>query len=145
PRDEWRPGMTPERLLEELDRAAQAPRLAKVRVPPIRSRIGMLAPGSKRPLGVAVSGPSAQPIEQVAQAVEAQARQVPGVTSALAERLVGGAYLDVQIDRRAAARFGLNIADVQALVAGVVGGRTIGEVVEGQARFPISLRYPRAW
>lgn len=145
PRDEWRPGMTPERLLEELDRAVQVPGLANVWVPPIRNRIDMLATGIKSPLGIKVSGPSLQLIEQVAQAVEAQARQVPGVTSALAERLVGGAYLDVQIDRRAAARFGLNIADVQALVAGVVGGRTIGEVVEGQARFPISLRYPRAW
>ncbi len=143
PRDQWRAGMTPERLVEELDRAVKVPGLANIWVPPIRNRIDMLATGIKSPIGVKVSGSDLAEIDRVARAVEGVAKKVPGVTSALAERLTGGRYIDVDIDRAAAARYGLNIADVQAIVAGAIGGETVGQTVEGLARYPISVRYPR--
>ncbi|MDO9223353.1 MAG: efflux RND transporter permease subunit [Caulobacter sp.] len=143
PRDQWRPGMTPERLVEELDRAVQVPGLTNVWVPPIRNRIDMLATGIKSPIGVKVSGADLAELDRIAHDVEAVARRIPGVSSALAERLTGGRYVDVDIDRAAAARFGLNIADVQEIVAGAIGGETIGQTVEGLARYPISVRYPR--
>jgi Cu(I)/Ag(I) efflux system membrane protein CusA/SilA len=145
PMDQWRPGMTPEKIVEELDRAVQLPGLANVWIPPIRNRIDMLATGIKSPIGVKVAGSDLAAIDRVAAQVEKVAKGVPGVSSALAERLTGGRYLDVQIDRAAAARYGLNIADVQEIVAGAIGGENIGETVEGRARFPISLRYPREW
>ncbi len=143
PRGQWRPGMTPEKLVEDLDRRVKVPGLANVWVPPIRNRIDMLATGIKSPIGVKVSGADLAELDRVAHDVEAVARTVPGVSSALAERLTGGRYVDVDIDRAAAARFGLNIADVQALISGAVGGETVGETVEGLARYPISVRYPR--
>jgi Cu(I)/Ag(I) efflux system membrane protein CusA/SilA len=143
PRSEWRPGMTPEKLVEELDRVVKVPGLANVWVSPIRNRIDMLATGIKSPIGVKVSGADLSQLDRVAAQVEAVAKRTPGVSSALAERLTGGRYVDVRIDRAAAARFGLNIADVQEIVSGAVGGENIGEVVEGVARYPINVRYPR--
>jgi Cu(I)/Ag(I) efflux system membrane protein CusA/SilA len=143
PRDQWRSGMTPERLVDELDRRVKLPGLANIWVPPIRNRIDMLATGIKSPIGVKVSGSDLAELDRIAHDVETVARSVPGVSSALAERLTGGRYVDVDIDRAAAARFGLNIADVQAIVSGAIGGETIGETVEGLARYPISVRYPR--
>ncbi len=143
PRDQWRPGMTPDKLTQELDRKVQVPGLANVWVPPIRNRIDMLATGIKSPIGVKVSGSNLADLDRTAAAVEAVAKRVPGVSSALAERLTGGRYVEVDIDRAAAARFGLNIADVQSIVAGGIGGETIGQTVEGVARYPISVRYPR--
>ena len=143
PRDQWRPGMTPEKLTQALDDAVKVPGLANIWVPPIRNRIDMLATGIKSPVGVKVSGTNLHDLDQVARAIEGVAKKVPGVSSALAERLTGGRYIDVQIDRAAAARYGLNIADVQEMVSGAIGGENIGETVEGVARFPINLRYPR--
>ena len=145
PRDQWRPGMTPDKLVEELDRAVKVPGLANIWVPPIRNRIDMLATGIKSPIGVKISGSNLADIDRIAQQVEKVAKTVPGVSSALAERLTGGRYVDVDIDRAAAARYGLNIADVQSVVSGLVGGENIGETVEGLARYPINLRYPREW
>jgi Cu(I)/Ag(I) efflux system membrane protein CusA/SilA len=112
-------------------------------VPPIRNRIDMLATGIKSPIGVKVSGSDLAELDRIARAVEGAAKTVPGVSSALAERLTGGRYIDVDIDRAAAARYGLNIADVQAIVSGAIGGENVGETVEGLARYPISVRYPR--
>ncbi len=143
PRSQWRPGMTPDKLVEALDKTVQVPGLANVWVPPIRNRIDMLATGIKSPIGVKVSGTNLADLDRVAAAVEAVAKTTPGVSSALAERLTGGRYVDVDIDRAAAGRFGLNIADVQAIVSGAIGGETVGETVEGVARYPISVRYPR--
>ncbi|HDY5567768.1 TPA: efflux RND transporter permease subunit, partial [Pseudomonas aeruginosa] len=145
PRDQWRAGMTPEKLIEELDRAVKVPGLSNIWVPPIRNRIDMLATGIKSPIGVKVSGTSLVDIERITRDIEAVAKEVPGVSSALAERLTGGRYVDIQIDRLAAARYGLSIADVQAVVSGAIGGSNIGETVEGLARFPINLRYPKEW
>ena len=143
PREQWRPGMTPEKLVEELDRVVRAPGLANLWVSPIRNRIDMLATGIKSPVGVKVSGADLAEIDRVAARVAEVAKTVPGVTSALAERLTGGRYVDIDIDRQAAGRYGLNIADVQSIVSGAVGGETVGQTVEGLARYPISVRYPR--
>nr|WP_087574520.1 efflux RND transporter permease subunit [Sphingomonas sp. CDS-1] len=143
PRDQWRPGMTPDKLIEELDRTVRVPGLANIWVPPIRNRIDMLATGIKSPIGVKVSGSDLAAIDHIAREVERVAKGVPGVSSALAERLTGGRYVDVQIDRMAAARYGLSIADVQAIVAGAIGGENVGQTVEGLARYPINVRYPR--
>jgi copper/silver efflux system protein len=143
PRDQWRPGMTPARLVEELDRVVKVPGLANVWVPPIRNRIDMLSTGIKTPVGVKVSGPDLQQIDRIASAIEAAVRPVPGVTSALAERLRGGRYIDVTVDRARAARYGLAVADVQSVVASAIGGENVGEVVDGRQRFPINVRYPQ--
>ena len=143
PRDQWRPGMTTEKLIEELDRIVKVPGLANIWVPPIRNRIDMLATGIKSPVGVKVAGASLQEIDRITAEVERVVKTVPGVTSALAERLTGGRYIDVNIDRDTAARYGLNISDVQSIVSAAIGGDNIGETVEGLQRFPINLRYPR--
>ena len=143
PRDQWRPGMTPDKLIEELDRIVKIPGLTNIWIPPIRNRIDMIATGIKSPVGVKVAGASLQEIDKVTAAIERVVKQVPGVTSALAERLTGGRYLEVKIDRDRAGRYGLNIADVQGIVAVAIGGENIGETVEGLQRFPINVRYPR--
>jgi Cu(I)/Ag(I) efflux system membrane protein CusA/SilA len=143
PRAEWRPGMTPEKLVAELDRTVRVPGIANLWVPPIRNRIDMLATGIKSPLGVKVAGNDLEEIDRVAVDIERYARSLPGVVSALAERLHGGRYVDIDIDRAAAARYGLNIADVQSVVATAIGGENVGEVIAGRARFPINARYPR--
>jgi Cu(I)/Ag(I) efflux system membrane protein CusA/SilA len=143
PRSQWRTGMTPDKLVQELDNAVKVPGLTNIWVPPIRNRIDMLATGIKSPVGVKVAGMDLHEIDRIAAQIEAVVKQVPGVTSAFAERLGGGRYIDVQIDRDAAARFGLNIADVQAVVSAAIGGDDIGETVEGLRRFPINVRYPR--
>ena len=143
PRSEWRAGLTPDKLVEELDRIVKVPGLSNIWVPPIRNRIDMLATGIKSPVGVKVAGASLQEIDRITGDVERIVKTVPGVTSALAERLTGGRYIDVKIDRDAAARYGMNIADVQSIVSAAVGGDNIGETVEGLQRFPINVRYPR--
>ena len=143
PRDQWRAGMTPEKLIEELDRTVKVPGLSNIWVPPIRNRIDMLATGIKSPVGVKVAGTSLQEIDRITSEIEQVVKRVAGVSSALAERLNGGRYIDINIDRDAAARYGLNIADVQSIVAAAIGGDNIGETVEGLQRFPINVRYPR--
>ena len=143
PRDQWRPGMTPAKLIEELDRSVRVPGLTNLWVPPIRNRLDMLATGIKSPIGIKVNGSDLGVIDHVAAEIERAVKAVPGVTSALAERLTGGRYIDIDIDRPAAARVGLNVADVQSIVSAAIGGETIGETIEGRRRFPISVRYPR--
>jgi Cu(I)/Ag(I) efflux system membrane protein CusA/SilA len=143
PRSQWRPGVTPETLLAELDQVVRVPGLTNIWIPPIRNRIDMLATGIKSPLGIKVSGNDLQEIERVATEIERVVKEVPGVSSALAERVSGGRYVDVSIHRAAAARYGLSIADVQSVVSTAIGGETVGETIEGRQRFPISVRYPR--
>ncbi|WP_129414951.1 efflux RND transporter permease subunit [Pseudomonas aeruginosa] len=145
PKEEWRPGMTSEKLVVELDRVVKVPGLTNIWIPPIRNRIDMLATGIKSPIGVKVAGSDLAEIDRATQAVERVAKGIPGVSSALAERLTGGRYIDVDIDRQAAARYGMNIADVQAIVSSAIGGENVGETVEGLARYPINVRYPREW
>ncbi len=143
PREQWRAGMTPDKLVEELDRLVRVPGLANIWVPPIRNRIDMLATGIKSPVGVKVAGTDLAEIDRLTGEIERALKNVPGVSSALAERLTGGRYVDVNIRRDAAARFGLSIADVQSVITSAVGGENIGETVEGLQRFPINVRYPR--
>jgi Cu(I)/Ag(I) efflux system membrane protein CusA/SilA len=143
PRDQWRAGMTPDKLVEELDRIVKVPGLSNIWVPPIRNRIDMLATGIKSPVGVKVAGTNLGELDRITAEIERVLKPVPGVTSVFAERLSGGRYIDVKIDRDAAARYGLNIADVQGIVAAAIGGDNIGETVEGLQRFPINVRYPR--
>ena len=143
PKSAWRNGMTQAKLIDELDQTVRVPGLANFWIPPIRNRIDMLATGIKSPIGIKVSGSNLDEIDQIARQIEAVAKTVPGISSALAERLSGGRYIDVSINRAAAARYGLNVADVQAVVSGAIGGDAVGQTVEGLARYPISLRYPR--
>ena len=143
PRDQWRAGMTQDKLVDELDRIVKVPGLANIWVPPIRNRIDMLATGIKSPVGVKVAGADLATIDRLTGEIEKAIKDVPGVSSALAERLTGGRYVDVTIHRDAAARFGMNIADVQSVITSAVGGDNIGEVVDGLQRFPINMRYPR--
>jgi Cu(I)/Ag(I) efflux system membrane protein CusA/SilA len=143
PREQWRAGMTPEKLVEELDRVVRVPGLANVWVPPIRNRIDMLATGIKSPVGIKVAGPDLATIDRLTAQIESAVKRVPGVSSALAERLTGGRYVDVAVDRLAAARYGLSVADVQAVVSTAIGGDNVGEVVQGRERYPINVRYPR--
>ncbi|MES2037817.1 MAG: efflux RND transporter permease subunit [Pseudomonadota bacterium] len=143
PRDQWRAGMTPAKLLEELDRSVKVPGLSNIWVSPIRNRIDMLATGIKSPVGIKVAGADLKEIDKITSEIERVVKSVPGVSSALAERLNGGRYIDVDINRDLAARYDLNIADVQSIIAAAIGGDNIGETVEGLQRFPINLRYPR--
>jgi Cu(I)/Ag(I) efflux system membrane protein CusA/SilA len=143
PRSQWRKGMTPDKLVQELDSRVKVAGLTNVWVPPIRNRLDMLATGIKSPIGVKVSGADLAQIDGIAHQIEAVAKIVPGVSSAFAERLTGGRYIDVNIDRASAARYGLNIADVQDIVSGAIGGEEVGQTVEGLARYPINVRYPR--
>jgi Cu(I)/Ag(I) efflux system membrane protein CusA/SilA len=143
PKEQWRAGMTPDKLVEVLDQAVKVPGLSNVWVPPIRNRIDMLATGIKSPVGIKVAGAELATIDALTTQIEAVVRNVPGVSSALAERLTGGRYIDVDVDRLAAARHGLSVADVQAVVSTAIGGDNIGEVIQGRERYPINVRYPR--
>ncbi len=143
PRDQWRPGMTPDKLVDELDKTVSIPGIANVWVPPIRNRLDMLATGIKSPVGIKVNGNNIADIERVAQHIEQVVKTVPGVTSALAERLAGGRYVDIRINRQQAARYGVSVKELQSLVSTLVGGENVGEVLQGRERFPINIRYPR--
>lgn len=143
PKETWRTGMTTDKLVDELDKIVRVPGLTNIWVPPIRNRLDMLATGIKSPVGVKVLGPELATIDRLTGEIERSLKNVSGVSSAFAERLTGGRYVDVDINRDAAARYGLNINDVQAIIASAVGGINIGETVEGLQRFPINVRYPR--
>ena len=145
PQEEWRAGMTSEKLVEELDRVVKVPGLSNVWIPPIRNRIDMLATGIKSPVGVKVAGANLQEIDRIAGQVEAIVKTVSGVTSALAERLTGGRYIEVTPDRVAAGRYGLQVADIHSVVASAIGGENVGETIENRQRFPINVRYPREY
>ncbi|HKS34271.1 MAG TPA: efflux RND transporter permease subunit [Enterobacteriaceae bacterium] len=144
PREQWRPGMTPEKLVEELDKTVSLPGIANVWVPPIRNRLDMLSTGIKSPVGIKVNGNNLADIEEVARQIERVVKNIPGVTSALAERLSGGRYVDIRIDRLRAARYGVTVQELQSLVATLVGGDNIGQTIEGRERYPINIRYPQA-
>jgi Cu(I)/Ag(I) efflux system membrane protein CusA/SilA len=143
PRSEWRAGMTTAKLIEEMDAALRIPGMANVWVQPIRNRIDMLATGIKSPVGIKIAGADLHEIERVGAAIEAVLKEVPGTASVFAERVSGGRYIEVRPDRMAAARYGLSIEDVQRIVSVAIGGENVGETVEGLARFPINVRYPR--
>ena len=143
PKSEWREGMTTEKLIEELDARVKVPGLANVWVQPIRNRIDMLATGIKSPVGIKISGGDLAILEKLGHEVEQAVKAVSGASSVIADRVTGGRYVDVKIDRLAAARYGLSIEDVQQLIASGIGGENVGQVLDGRARFPINVRFPR--
>lgn len=143
PKSEWRSGLTTEKLIEEMDAALKLPGMGNVWVQPIRNRIDMLATGIKSPLGIKIAGPDLEVIQNIGNRIEAVLKQIPGTASAFSERVSGGRYIEIWPDRLTAARYGLNIDDVQRIVSVAIGGENIGETVEGLQRFPINVRYPR--
>ena len=143
PRDEWREGMTPERLREELDKAVQYTGLTNAWVMPIKTRIDMLATGIKTPVGIKVAGPDLEVIEDIGRQLERVLENVPGTASVYSERVAGGRYVDVDIDRQRAARFGLNVDDIQDIIRSAVGGMNVTQTVEGLERYPVNVRYPQ--
>ncbi len=143
PRDAWRPGMTQERLVAAMDSAVRMPGVTNAWTMPIKGRIDMLATGIRTPVGIKVFGPDLGELERIGREVERAVQMVPGTRSAFAERAVSGYYLDIDIDRQAAARHGLNVGDVQAVIATAIGGMTITQTVEGRQRFGVRVRYPQ--
>jgi len=143
PRNEWRDGMTPESLRAEFDRIVKFPGLTNAWVMPIKTRIDMLATGIKTPVGIKVAGPDLSVIERIGKDLEVALADVPGTASVYSERVAGGRYADVDIDRKRAARFGLNINDVQDIVRTAVGGMNVTQTVEGLERYPVNIRYPQ--
>ncbi|MBU0654119.1 MAG: efflux RND transporter permease subunit [Gammaproteobacteria bacterium] len=143
PKSEWREGMTLEKLIAELDKTVKFPGLTNAWVQPIKTRIDMLATGIKTPVGVKVSGPDLKQIEQIGGQLESVLKSVEGTASVISERVSGGRYIDITPNREAAARYGLNIADIQTLISSAVGGTNVTQTVEGLERYPVNLRYPR--
>ena len=145
PEADWRPGMTMEKIRDELDRAVQVPGVTNVWIQPIKNRIDMLATGIKTPVGVKISGTDLNVIGQIGIAVENAVRDIDGTASAYAERPVGGRFIEIDVNRDAAARHMMSVRDVQDVVQTAIGGMQVSEAVEGLERFPINLRYPQAW
>ncbi len=143
PREEWRDGMTPEKLRAELDRVVRYTGLTNAWVMPIKTRIDMLATGIKTPVGIKVAGPDLEVIERIGQDLERVLADVPGTASVYSERVAGGRYVNVDIDRNRASRLGLNINDVQDVVRSAVGGMNVTQTVEGLERYPVNVRYPQ--
>jgi len=143
PREEWREGMTPQKLRAELDQAVKYTGLPNVWVMPIKTRIDMLATGIKTPVGIKVAGPDLKVIERIGQDLERVLENVDGTASVYSERVAGGRYVDIQIDRKRASRFGLNIADIQDVVQSAVGGMNVTQTVEGLESYPVNIRYPQ--
>ena len=143
PREQWREGVTTESLKKELDRLVQLPGLTNAWVMPIKTRIDMLATGIKTPVGIKVAGPDLGVIQEIGQQLEILLKDVPGTASVYSERVAGGRYIKVDIRREKAARYGLNVADIQQVVATAIGGMNVAQTVEGLERYPINLRYPQ--
>ncbi|MDR1976714.1 MAG: efflux RND transporter permease subunit [Campylobacteraceae bacterium] len=145
PQKEWRDGMDIDKIIKELDERVRFPGVANLWVFPIRSRIDMLSTGVKSPIGVKISGTDLEEIDKIAVQIQDISKRVDGVTSALAEKLVGGRYIDIDIKRESAARYGMNIEDVQLFVSSAIGGEIVAKSVEGVARYPINIRYPQSY
>ncbi len=143
PESEWRPGMTTDKLIQEMDRALQFPGVSNAWTMPIKARTDMLATGIRTPVGIKVIGQDLKVIERLAREIEAVVRSVPGTSSAFAERIMGGYYLDIEPNRPELARYGLMIGDVQQVVASALGAETVTTTVEGRERYSVSVRYPR--
>jgi Cu(I)/Ag(I) efflux system membrane protein CusA/SilA len=143
PREEWRPGLTVEQLVAELDAKVRVPGVTNAWTMPIKTRIDMLSTGIKTPVGIKLAGPDLEVLQQLGRRVEAILREEPGTLSVYAERVAGGNYLDFDIDRREIARYGLNIADVQEVIQSAIGGMNVTWTVEGLERYPVNLRYSR--
>lgn len=143
PKDQWREGVTVESLKQELDALVKIPGVTNAWVMPIKTRIDMLATGIKTPVGIKISGPSLPKIQQIGQQIETLLANVPGTASVYSERVAGGRYIKIDIQRAKAARFGLNISDIQQVVATAIGGMNVTQTVEGLERYPVNIRYPQ--
>ncbi|MGB0899544.1 MAG: efflux RND transporter permease subunit, partial [Psychrobium sp.] len=143
PQDEWREGVTTESLKKELDSLVKLPGVTNAWVMPIKTRIDMLATGIKTPVGIKISGPKLTEIQAIGQQLEKILKDVPGTASVYSERVAGGRYIKVDIQREKAARYGLNIADVQQVVSSAIGGMNVTNTVEGLERYPVNIRYPQ--
>ncbi|MCF8880990.1 CusA/CzcA family heavy metal efflux RND transporter [Hyphobacterium sp. SN044] len=142
PRDEWRPGVTMEDIRNELDALVDVPSLTNVWIMPIRNRIDMLATGIKTPVGIKIAGPDLDVIAEIGTRIEDIIEGVPGTASVYAERVMGGRFVDIDVNREEAARFGMNIDDVHEIVRSAIGGMTVTHTLEGRERYPVNLRYP---
>ncbi|MCA9756554.1 MAG: efflux RND transporter permease subunit [Candidatus Eisenbacteria bacterium] len=140
---EWRPGMTKDKLIDELNQAIQFPGLTNAWTMPIKTRIDMLSTGIKTPVGIKIAGPDLSELERLGKEVEAAVKPLEGTLSAYAERVMGGNYLDFDIDRQSAARYGLTVGDVEDIIQSAIGGMNVSWSVEGLERYPINIRYPR--
>lgn len=145
PKDEWRDGVTTESIKKELDQLIQFPGITNAWVMPIKTRIDMLATGIKTPIGIKIAGPDLNVIEKIGAELEPILNNVKGTTSVYAERVAGGRYINIDIKRRHAARYGLNIKDIQQVISTAVGGMNVGETIEGLERYPINVRYPQSY
>jgi len=143
PPEQWREGMTPDKLIEEMDAALQIPGLTNAWTMPIKTRIDMLSTGIKTPVGIKIAGPDLSELERLGKQVEGVMRDLPGTLSVYAERVMGGNYLDFKIDRDEIARFGLTVGNVQDVIQTAIGGMNITTTVEGLERYPVNLRYAR--
>ncbi len=143
PKEEWREGMTIEKLTEEMDRAIKFPGVTNAWTMPIKTRVDMLSTGIKTPVGIKVAGDDLETLEELGKKIEAVVRDIPGTLSVYAERVVGGNYLDYEIDRLEAARYGLTVGDVQDIIQSAIGGMNITTTIEGLERYPVNLRYGR--
>ncbi|MCL4114634.1 UNVERIFIED_CONTAM: hypothetical protein GTU68_002205 [Idotea baltica] len=143
PKEEWRPGLTLKKLIAELDALTKFPGLTNAWVQPIKTRIDMLATGIKTPVGIKIAGQDLKVIEKIGKDIEAIVNEIPGTASVFSERVSGGRYIEIIPDRITAARFGLNIADIQTIISSAVGGANITQTVEGLERYPVNLRYTR--
>jgi len=145
PKDQWREGLTTESLIKELETLVDLPGVTNAWVMPIKTRIDMLATGIKTPVGIKIAGPDLEKIQEIGQQLETIISNVAGTTSAYAERVAGGRYINIDIKRLEAARYGMNIADVQQIIGSAVGGVNVSQSVEGLARYPINIRYPQSY
>jgi len=143
PKSEWRKGMTIQKIKQELNQIVNLPGITNAWVMPIKTRIDMLATGIKTPIGIKITGPSLSEIQKIGKEIDSVLRKLPGTASVYADRSVGGRYINIKIDRQAAARFGLNIKDIQDIVRTAIGGMNVTETVEGRERYPVNLRYPQ--
>ncbi|KPZ55175.1 efflux RND transporter permease subunit [Pseudoalteromonas sp. P1-25] len=143
PKSQWREGMTKQKIKAELESLVALPGLTNAWVMPIKTRIDMLATGIKTPVGIKIAGPSLLEIQNIGQQIEQLLKDVPGTASVYSERVATGRYIKVDINREKAARYNLNIADIQQVVATAIGGSNVTETIEGQQRYPVNLRYPQ--
>ena len=145
PRDQWRPGMTLDKLIAELDQKVRLPGVTNAWVQPIRTRIDMQSTGIKTPIGIKITGPDLGTIQKVGEQLEGALADMEGVRSVFSERVSGGRYIEIEPDRDAAARYGLSIGQLADIISSAVGGRNLTETIEGRERYPINLRYPQDW
>lgn len=143
PQSEWRKGMTMDKIIEELDARVKIPGLTNAWVMPIRTRIDMLSTGIKTPIGIKIFGPDLNEVQRLGKEIEAVIKKLPETSIVYAERVSGGRYISINIDRVKAARYGLNIADIQTIIQSAIGGENIGQTIEGRERYPVNIRYPR--